>query len=139
MMSRAVFAILGLLAFCAGCSGNPESPPATPETISEVFGGHLGLQGATSFSFNVNKAGSVSVTLASVVLSRPGPTTTAALTVGLGAPADGVCSARSSVTTSSGLTAQLSMSLDAGAGCVNISDVGNLTAPVDFTVRVVHP
>ena len=29
--------------------------------------------------------------------------------------------------------------VDAGLRCVAIKDVGNLTAPVEFTVRVVHP
>ncbi len=133
-----LWAILGLSMLAAACSGNPESPPVVPDTITEVFGGSLDVQGEASFSFTVGSGGSVSATLASVVLARPGPTTTVALALALGTPVDGVCSAANPVTTSAGLAAQLSTTFDAGLHCVSVRDVGNLTAPVEFTIRVVH-
>ena len=63
---RNVPPILGLSLLFSACAGNPETAPTTPDTITEVFGGTLDLQGEAFFTFNVAKAGTVSVTLASV-------------------------------------------------------------------------
>ena len=138
MKVRTLSLILGLALPFAACA-NPETAPTVPDTIQEVFNGSLDLQGEAAFEFNLANAGAVTATLASVVLARPGPTTTAALEIGLGTPTEGVCNTVVAVTTPAGLTSQLTSTLDANLHCVRVRDVGNLTAPVQFSVRVLHP
>jgi hypothetical protein len=59
--------------------------------------------------------------------------------LGVGTPLETDCSVTNSVATAPGLVAQLVNSLAAGTYCAKIYDLGGLTVPVDFTVRIVHP
>jgi hypothetical protein len=41
--------------------------------------------------------------------------------------------------TTPGLKAQLNVPTSVSTYCVKIADIGNLTGPVDYNIRVVHP
>jgi hypothetical protein len=132
------FLVLGLLTTACG-SGNPSTPttPALPTT--EAFSGTLQVQGSAFYSFTLAATGQVSITLASLVPVAPGPAANTVMGLGVGTPLETDCSVTNSVATAPGLTAQLVNSLAAGTYCAKIYDLGGLTAPVDFTVRIVHP
>jgi hypothetical protein len=49
------------------------------------------------------------------------------------------CSLDQSLETPAGLTVQFVTESPSGVHCVEVFDVGNLTAPVNFTVRIEHP
>ena len=137
-----VLALLG--AGCGGTATTPSTTTTTPVTSTQFFSGTLDVQGATFASFTVIQAGTVSVTLASVTtgatVGTSSPPVPTVLGVGLGvASADGLsCTVSSSVNTAAGFTAQLAVAAAVGTSCVQILDVGNLTGPVNFVVRIVH-
>jgi hypothetical protein len=135
----AVLAVVGLLT--AGC-GNDDSAttPTTPTgPATENFSGTLGVQGSSFYSFTTTTSGSVSITLASVVATQPGPALNSVLGLAVGAPLGTDCNATSSVNTAPGLTAQLVTTLSPATYCARVYDIGNLTASVNFTIRIVHP
>jgi hypothetical protein len=125
----ATLAILG-----AGCgSNNTPTAPSTPSgPASENWSGVLAPGGSSSRSFTVNAAGTITVTM-----------TTAGATVGLGVGlprvSGGGC--RLSVVVNSGGSAspQISTPADAGQYCVQVFDLGTLTDPVGFAMKIDHP
>ena len=135
----AVLAVVGLLS--AACSNdNSTTTPTTPTGPStEVFSGTLDVQGSSFYSFTTTTSGQVSITLASLVATRPGPALNSALGLAVGAPLGTDCNVTSSVNTAPGLTAQLVSTLSPATYCARVYDIGNLTASVNFTVRIVHP
>ena len=142
-MKTATTTIFFALAFgllTTGCSGNntPTTPttPALPST--EVFAGTLAVQGSAFYSFTVAATGNVSITLASLVATPPGPALPTVMGLGVGTPLETDCSVTNSVTAAPGLTAPLVNSLTPATYCARIYDLGQLTGPVNFTVRIVH-
>jgi hypothetical protein len=130
--------VLGLLTTACG-SDTPTTPttPALPTT--EMFSGTLPVQGSAFYSFTLAATGQVSITLASLVPTAPGPAVNTVMGLGVGTPLETDCSVTNSVTTAPGLVAQLVNSLSAGTYCAKIFDLGGLAVPVNFTVRIVHP
>ena len=140
MKTATTVILLACIVLAAACgNNNPTTPttPAAPQT--EVFSGTLGPQGSAFYSFTLSTAGSVSITLASLVPTAPGPAISTVMGLGVGAPNGTDCDVTNSVTTAPGLTAQLVNSLTAGTYCARIYDLGALATNVDFTVRIVHP
>lgn len=105
-----------------------------------VLHGTLAIQGTSFFTFAVNTAGTVNVTLNSLTTGTTTPVTAIAVGLGLGVPsADGTsCVVSVSTITPAGLTTQLTTQAAKGTNCVQISDVGNLVVPLTFVVRVAH-
>jgi hypothetical protein len=139
--------ILVALLVPAGCSdSSPSSPSGTTTTVpntpagSESFSATLNVQGTQMFTFSILTGGTVNVTLASVTTNTTTPQPSIALGLGLGsASTDGTtCNVAATTTTTAGLSTQLTGSVPAGTGCVTVSDVGQLTAPVTFAIRVAH-
>jgi len=121
----------------AGCGDDsPNSPTETPTTATVVFSSNLAVMGASSRSFEVTRAGNVSVTLVSVSGS-----TTLKVGLGLGIPmTDGSgCVLSRSVETVAGTVAQLDLSVDVGDYCVQIYDPGTLVGTVGFTINLIYP
>ena len=116
------------------------TPTATTPAGSEFFTGTLAIQGTSFFTFAVNTAGTVNVTLNSLTTGTTTPVTAIAVGLGLGVPsADGTsCVVSVSTITPAGLTTQLTTQAAKGTNCVQISDVGNLVVPLTFVVRVAH-
>ena len=143
MIRRAFIASLVLAAATAGCNGDdsPTAPPAagTPpatSTFSEAFTGVLPVQGSSFASFTVSQATTVSITLASLMPSTIGHASATPVRLGLGAPSESGCGLTSSVNATPALTAQLTAQANPATYCVEISDVGNLSAPLNFVIRI---
>ena len=132
--------LLTLALLSAACGNNSPSTPTTPVgPQTEVFTGTLAPQGSSFYSFTVGTAGSVEITLASLVPTAPGPAVSTVMGLGIGTPSGTDCSITNSVSTAPGLTAQLVNSMTAATYCAKIYDLGALASNVDFAVRIVHP
>jgi hypothetical protein len=121
----------------AGCGDDtPTTPTPTPTTTTVTISSNLAVGGASSRSFEVTRAGTVSATLVAV-----GGSTTLKVGLGVGIPlGDGSgCVLSRSVETVPGTTAQLELNVDAGKYCVQIYDPGTLTGVAAFTINLVFP
>ena len=143
-MTRRFFRAAALLAAlgAAACSNNSSTTPAsstTPTSYTEYFTGTLSRGGSQFYSFNVNTAGGVAITLASITSARIGPAGSARLTLGLGVPNGSDCQVNQSGDATPGLNAQLTTASSAsGTYCINVSDPGTLASDVLFVIRIVH-
>jgi hypothetical protein len=90
------------------------------------------------YSFTVTSAGTVNVTLASVV--KPGRSAALAtpLRIGLGTPAGEGCTVTDAVEAAPALTPQLSVTMATGIHCVFIADTGQISGTVIAAVRFSH-
>jgi len=121
----------------AGCDEDtPTEPTPDPTTATVTFASNLALGGSSSRSFDVTRAGNVSVTLVGV-----GGSTTLQVGLGVGIPlADGSgCVLSRSVEAVAGTTAQLELGVDVGKYCVQIYDPGTLTSVVAFSINLTYP
>ncbi len=129
-----------VLASCltvAGCDEDtPTTPTPNPTTATVTFASNLAVGGSSTRSFDVKRAGNVSVTLLGV-----GGPATLKVGVGLGIPlADGSgCVLSRSVEAVAGTTAQLELAVDIGKYCVQIYDPGTLTSVVAFSISLIYP
>jgi hypothetical protein len=130
---------------CSACGNSPSttSPSTTsttPSRTTELFTGNLAAGDSQFYSFTVGQSGTTDITLVSLT---PAGTARPALTnpvgLGIGTPAGTGCSLSTALTAQPGLAAQLSTSTPATTYCVDIYDIGSVTAPVAFTIRIVHP
>jgi len=145
-MFKRVSALLAIGALASGCSSTntgttlPTQPSLfAPPTVTETFTGNLTTSGTDSHPFNVPVPGEVDVTLTEL---NPQPTPAVALTLGIGLPSTtvvGQCATIQSVSTTPGATPQITGHALAGNFCVSVTDAGNLTASVTYTVVVAHP
>ena len=121
-----------------GCGDDdpPTTPEPTPTTTTVTFASNLAMGGSSTRSFDVTRAGTVSVTLVSVANSN-----TLKVGLGVGIPlADGTgCVLSRSVETLPGTTAQLELNVDTGKYCLQIYDPGTLTSVVSFSINLVYP
>jgi hypothetical protein len=139
-MSRSMLLALALVSLAAACSNSAATPaPSTTGPTTELFSGSLSTQGSSFYSFNATQAGTVSLMLASVTPDGGRSTSPVILGLAFGIPMGTGCTHDQSLATAAALTSQLSTSTTTGVHCVDVYDVGNLTAPVSFTVRIVHP
>jgi len=120
----------------ASLSNNTTSPSATLTT--ETFSGTVAVGSSDFRPFTAAQAGEVDVTL-----TAAGPPSTIFMGLGVGAPsANGsTCDLFPSASTAAqaGTTPQLAGTVNAGAYCVEVYDLGNQSAPVTYTVTVAHP
>lgn len=144
-MTRApVFPLLVLACLGAGCgqAETPTSPTTTVEATpprTVLFSGSLAVRGSRFYSFSVSQAGIASLMLASITRDGSGPALPAMLGLGVGVPSGTDCATTASVVTGAALTAQLTESLLPGVYCARIADVGGLTEPVAFVIRITVP
>jgi len=117
----------------AGC-GSDETPttPSNPSgPMTESWSSVVAPGGASTRSFTLNSAGTIVVTLTA------GPTL--GLGVGLPRTSGGGCRLGVSVNASPGATPQINTQADAGQYCVQVYDLGTLTDPVGFALKIEHP
>ncbi len=117
-------AVLGLAMLCAACNLLPGSDsPTTTTTMTDTWSNTLAVKGASFYTFTVASAG------------------TAAVGLGVGTPnASSGCALTSSTTSAvASSTPQISVTENPGSYCIQIFDVGNLTAPSTFTISIAHP
>jgi hypothetical protein len=129
-----------MLASCvalAGCDEQtPNTPTETPTTTTITFASNLAQGGASTRSFAVTRAGTVSATLTHVA---NGITVKVGLGVGIPLGDGSGCVLSRSVETVGGNTAQLELSVDTGSYCLQIYDLGTLTSVVPFSITLVYP
>ena len=119
----------------------PTAPDVTPPvTVTDTFSGSISSNGAASHNFTATAAGTVTTTLAAVGPDALGADGTALVVgFGIGTWSGTTCTivqAQDRAVQSSVLYSNVNASGDL---CVRVFDVGNVTTPVDYTVRVVHP
>ena len=131
--------VVALALAASACHKDAATPPPTTPTVTittDTFNGTVPLRGADAKNFTVAQTGTVNVTL-----TAAGPPSAIVMGVGIGLPKDSVCTVLpgASTTTAAGSTVQLSGTVSPGTLCVQVSDIGNQTAPVTYTVTVAHP
>ena len=126
-----LFVAAALLAGC-GSNSSPTTPSTTSTATSETWSSTVAPGGQSSRSFTVNASGTINVTLTAAG---------ATLGVGVGLPrvSGGGCRLGVSVNASAGTAPQISAPADAGQYCVQVFDLGTLTDPVGFAVKIDHP
>jgi hypothetical protein len=134
-LTRALVAVALATASTACDDPGPTAPtPDTPvvENVTETFSGLLARNGALTFPFAVS-AGNASVSLTALTPN------TVAVGLSLGTWNGVSCAAVISNDNATEFTQLVGTAGQAGNLCLRIHDVGRLTAPVTFTVAVVHP
>ena len=133
-----------LVVLTAGCdNGSSSSTTTSPTTttvaaasITEVFTGSLAVGSANFHLFTVGQApGTVNATL-----TAAGPPATIQVGFALGTPSGGACTPLVTLNTAASTTPQLTGTATAtGQYCVQVTDIGNLAAPVTYSITVAHP
>lgn len=127
--------ILLLASLAAACGTDTTIAPSTTSSTTLAFSSAVVPGGASSRAFVVSKAGTLTVTLSSAGAA----TTIVGLGLGIPNPSGTGCNLTTAVTTTPGANPQLTASVDAGAYCVRIYDVGTLTDSVGFAITIVRP
>ncbi len=119
-------------------SGTSTSPSTTPSTNVEQFVGSLDLMASVPYSFSVPETTNVEVTFASLT-DVDANVSNAVIALSVGTPqADASCLPTVTKNTAAALASQLQITLNPGAYCVNVADIGNLATPSVFAVRIVE-
>lgn len=130
-----LIAVLALAA--AGCDdASTATSPTVTSPVTETFNGQFLPGGTAARAFTAASPGTVSITLAQI-----GPPADAVVGLGVGIPqSTGTgCLLTQAIQTGASPSPQLTVSVDAGAYCVRLYDIGTLTAAVAFTVTIVRP
>lgn len=132
----AAAACLALTAGCDNSGGNNALTGPSPQLTTETFTGGFDTGGSAFHVFTVAVAGEVDIDL-----TAAGPPSTIFMGLGVGAPQNGTCAlfTGGSVSTPAGAIPQLVGTAGAGQYCVAVFDVGNIAAPITYTVTVAHP
>lgn len=128
--------VLSLLTIaCSQSETSIPIPEPSPPAVLFPLTGTLQPQGTNTYQFNLTQTGYVEVTLIGI-----GPPPTVTVGLGIGAPsATEACAVIYKVNAQAGPAAQIVGRGLAGPICVTIFDVGNLSAPVIYTMTVAHP
>jgi hypothetical protein len=121
------------MAAACGKNTSTATSPSTPTTPAvENWSSVLAPGGTSSRSFTMTAAGTLNVTM-----------TSAGATVGLGVGVPrvtgGGCRLGVSVNTGGGSAPQITTQADAGQYCVQVFDLGTLTDPIPFSLKIDHP
>ena len=139
-MDRLTRRLVLLVALClpAGACSSSDTPTTTtsptPTTFTDTFSGTLNQNGAGTYPFTVQTAGTVTATLTAI-----GQDSAPKIGVSLGTWNGTSCQ---TVIANDGATvgAQVIGSVtSAGLLCVRVYDIGNVNDPLTYTVQVVHP
>lgn len=124
--------LLAVVVTACGGNNSPTTPSNTSTTTSETWSSTVAPGGQSSRSFTVNASGTITVTLT---------TASGTLGVGVGVPraTGGGCRLGVTVNASAGTAPQISAPADAGQYCVQVYDLGTLTDPVGFALKIDHP
>ena len=127
------FVILILVAAaCGGDNSTPTTPSNTSSVMSETWSSTVAPGGQSTRSFTVNASGTISVTVTAAG---------ATVGVGVGLPrlSGGGCRLGVTVNASAATNPQISTPADAGQYCVQVYDLGMLSDPVGFALKIDHP
>jgi hypothetical protein len=112
----------------------PDDPDPEPTNFTETFSGVLKVNGAITFPFTANAAGTATATLASVL-----PDNTKRLGFAMGTWNGQSCQSVISNDNAIEFATITGTIGSAGVLCLRIYDIGQLTAAATFTITVVHP
>jgi hypothetical protein len=142
-MTRSFLALIAAAALSVSCSNAPTTPDNdddTPTKTVAYFTGAMSPGESQFYSFTVQTTESTEVTLVSLLPEKASsPALAIPMSIGLGTPSGTGCRLAAAVVTAPGLTAQLTMPTTPTIFCAQIADAGQLTGPVSFTVKIVHP
>jgi hypothetical protein len=130
---------MALLA-AAACQTNNDSNatlPTTPAPVTtERFADTLDIKGRKTHDFTITLSGG----LLTVTLTAAGPPANIVMGLAVGTSDGTACTILTNGTTNTaaGANPQLSGTLNGGRYCVQVSDIGNQTAPVTYAVTVTH-
>lgn len=129
---RSLLVLALLVGACGDDNNTPTTPTNTSSTKTETWGSVVAPGGQSTRSFTANNAGSIAVTLTAAG---------ATLGLGVGVPrtTGGGCRLGVTVDAAPGSTPQLTAQADAGQYCVQVYDLGTLTDPVPFELKIEHP
>ena len=124
--------VAGLAAGC-GDDNSTTIPVTPPVTLSDTFSGSVGVNGAFSHTFEVTRAGTV---IAQITGLTPDDTVTVGFALGTwnGAACQLVITNDAAKVT----TTILGTATAPGTLCVRVSDVGQLSAPTSYDLKVDH-
>jgi hypothetical protein len=130
---------LGLSLGAAGCGGNSTSGTVSSPTVTRTtdsFSGTVPVGGSAFHSFPVSKTGNTDVTLTAAA-----PPANVVMGLAIGIPGTSGCAALAGASANvvAGSTPQLTGLTTPGTLCVQIRDIGQQTATVNYTVTVTHP
>ena len=136
MLQRLMLAaVLVAAAVATGCGDEDPitAPPESPIPVTETFSGTVTVNGAFTHPFAVAKAGSVQAQLTAL---SPDDTVTVGLALGTwnGIACQVVITSDSAKLS----TSLLGTATAPGSLCVRVFDVGGLTAPTNYDVKVDH-
>ena len=124
--------LVAMSAACGSKTSTATSPSTTTTAGPETWTSVLAPGGTSSRSFTVKAAGTISVTMTSAG-------TTVGLGVGLPRVTGGGCRLGVAVNAAASTTPQISTQADAGQYCVQVFDLGTLTDPIPFSLKIDHP
>ena len=131
--------VLPLALMAGACSSIYDTLPTTPDPVivTDVFTGTITVNGAASHPFFTSATGTVTATLSSL-----GETPPAAVGFSLGTFSGTTCSVTTGLFNDKAVVnsvVQGTVSTLGGSLCVRIHDVGSLTEPVTYEIKVQHP
>lgn len=118
----------------AGCGDDDPvaAPIETPVAVQETFTGTVNVNGASSHVFSTERAGQATVSLESLA-----PDSAAVVSLIFGTWNGSYCQVvfvKDDATTGATMVGTAS----AGAFCVRLADIGRLTQPTTYSVKVTH-
>jgi len=121
-----------VVAACGSDNSTPTTPSNTSSVMSETWSSTVAPGGQSTRSFTVNASGTISVTVTAAG---------ATVGVGVGLPrlSGGGCRLGVTVNASAATNPQISTPADAGQYCVQVYDLGMLSDPVGFALKIDHP
>jgi hypothetical protein len=141
MRSALRIVVIGMaLAGPACAEATVSGPTAIGNNVTlttETFSGTLPVGGSRFYSFTVPQTGLTTATLLS--LKENGVDSPAFVLIGLGAPRGTECLLIDGRQVAVDVVPQVSLSPEPGIYCARISDAGNLTGPVEFSINIVRP
>jgi hypothetical protein len=129
-------ALLGAGACQTGDNSNVTLPTTPAPVLTERFAGTLDVKAKAIGDFTIKLSGG----LLTVTLTAAGPPANIVMGLAVGTFDGTTCTILSngSTNTAAGANPQLSGTLNGGRYCVQVSDIGNQTAPVTYAVTVTH-
>jgi len=129
-------AALALAAGLVSCGGDTATSSTVATALNtETFNGTLVPGGSVIFPFTATATGAVSATLTTM-----SPQTTITVGFGIGQPSSGAClllTGAYSETEKVGVS--ITDTIASGSYCVEVYDIGNVSASNAFTITVTHP
>jgi hypothetical protein len=123
------------LTLLAGCGDNDEPPtaPTPPTEIETTLEGTLTVNGGQTYVFLVERVGQIT---ARIIELEPSENVAIGLSLGTWSP--NACQILLANDNAQLNTVLVGNATTVGNFCVRVHDVGTLTGPVDFTIRLTH-